>query len=41
MWTIYKNNVMSYVIICKDIKNIGYYMMSQLLKAKVQRIDIY
>ena len=32
---------MSYALICKDIKNIGYNMMSQLLKEKVQRINIY
>ena len=32
---------MSYVLICKDIYNMGYDMMSQLLKEKVQRIKIY
>ena len=32
---------MSYVLICKKIYNIGYNMMSQLLKEKAQRINIY
>ena len=32
---------MSYVLICKDIYNMGYNLMSKLLKEKVQRINIY
>ena len=36
-----KNNSISYVLICKDAYNTGYDMMSQLLKEKVQRINIY
>ena len=32
---------MSYVIIYEDKWNMGYNVMSQLLKEKVQRINIY
>ena len=37
MWNNVENHFLSYGLICKDIENIGYNMLSQWIKEKVQR----
>ena len=36
MWNNVENNVFSYVLMCKDIENTGYNIMSQWIKEKVK-----
>ena len=37
MWNNVENHILSYLLMCKDIENIGYNIMSQWTKGKVQR----